>query len=182
MAVAFVGMILGVAVVVMSISSQSSGARSAQASVTMGRYAAELAESAVDECLADFTTFVETKFTGKDPRALFLEKASGGVVPAEAITGDAAWTFPPERTEKLIKDTRAGVKLSPVNVRPLYYSTVQNYGEVELSVFATYRLGGARELYRRVTARHYFVLDADGRTFRINPVAFSSLLDRSADS
>lgn len=178
----FIGMVLGVAVVVMALSTQSTTARSAQASTTMGRYAAELAESAVDECLADFTDFLAQKIPGQDPRQLLLDRAQGGVVPTAALTGGApSWAYAAERTEKMQKDGRTGIKISPVTVRPLYYSTVQNYGEVEISCFATYRLMGLRELYRRVTARHWFVLDADGRTFRINPVASSAIVDRSPE-
>lgn len=181
--IAFIGMILGVAVVVMALSSQSSTARAGQASTTMGRYAAELAESAVDECLADFTDFMAAQLTGQDPRQFLLDKQQGGVVPAASLTAGApSWSFKALRTEQLMKDGRTGIKVSEVTVKPLYYSTVQNYGEVELSCHATYRLMGVRELYRRKTARYWFVLDADGQTFRVNPVASSEILDRSPDA
>ena len=176
-------MILGVAVIVMALSSQSSSARSAQASTTLGRYAAELAESALDECLADFTSFLAEKMNGRDPLALLSANAAGGLVPAAVfLSGAPSWTYAAPRTEALNREAHSGIKVSPVTVKPLYYSIVQNFGEVEISCFTTYRLAGARELYRRVTAKHYFVLDADGQTFRVNPTALSMVADRSPES
>lgn len=167
----------------MALSSQSSTARSAQASTTLGRYAAELAESAVDEALADFTSFLAEKMNGQDPRQLLSDKAEGGVVPAAALTGGAAsWSYAAPRTDTLNQHGKTGIKVSPVTIRPLYYSIAQNFGEVEFSCFTTYRLGGVRELYRRVTAKHYFVLDADGQTFRVNPTPLNVVADRSPES
>ena len=78
--IVFLALIMGAAALVMALSSQSSTARSAQASSTQGRYAAELAESALDECLADFTSFLTEMMNGQDPREMLIAKASGGVV------------------------------------------------------------------------------------------------------
>lgn len=181
--IVFLGLILGVAVIVMALSSQSSTARGAQASTTLGRYAAELAESAVDEALADFTSFMNEKMNGQNPRELLATKAEGGVVPAAVFTGGAAsWSYTAPRTDTLNQQGKTGIKVSPVTIRPLYYSIAQNFGEVELSCYTTYRMAGVRELYRRVTAKHYFVLDADGQTFRVNPTPLSVVADRSPET
>jgi len=179
---ALVAMLLAAGLIAMAISVQSGATRSIYAAVALGRYAGELAESAVDEALAEFTPTMSGRLPSPDMRSHLLRQATGGKVDGRAILGSDGFAFSPARTLELIREGRIGVKVSDVGVRLLFYSTVQNYGQVDLTCHATYRHGGGRELFRRGTSRHYFVLDADGKTFRVNPVACSFLVDRSSDS
>jgi hypothetical protein len=175
-----VGLLLAAAAIVMAVSGQASMTRTVQATTTVGRYAVELAESAIDECLAEFSLFIAGRMRGQDLRALFLANAKGGVVPAAAITGGKRWEFFAHLSTSLAEEQQTSITLSMVTVTPLFFSTVQNFGQVELSCQTRYRLHGASELCRRVSSIHYFVLDADGRTLRINPVALQVTVDRRA--
>jgi hypothetical protein len=178
----FVGLIVAATGLVLAVSTQASTTRATQATTTMGRYATELAESSIDECMVDFTQFVSDKMRHRNVRQFFLAQAKKGIVAADAITDGTSWEFVGRLTNQLAQEQQLGINLSPVTVRPLYFAIVQNFGEVELSCHASFRMGGARQLYRRVTVKHYFVLDADGHTLRINPVASQVSVDRRADS
>jgi len=178
---AFLALIGGAIFVVMAISNQSSSSRSINAAFVLGRYATELAESAVDECLAEFMELTTREFPSQNRVADLTGKAEGGVVPGANVFGKPSFSWPPQGTLSLVAQGKMGFNVSPVTIKPLYYSTVQNYGEIELSCHTSCRLSGKRELYRRVTSRHYFLLDAVGQGFRINPVASRFVVDRSAD-
>ena len=175
---ALVGLIVGAMGVVLAISSQSQSTRSLQVGAVQGRLAAEFAESGIDEALAEFTKSMDMHFGG-DARARIAGAAQGGQVPGSALGGD--WTFFPARTAALMTKSQTPIQLSPVAVRPLYYNTVSNYGEVDLSCCASFKLAGNRQLFRRVTTRHYFQLVADGKTFLVNPVSNQINVDRSRD-
>jgi hypothetical protein len=178
-ALVLLGVLMAAATLVLSLATQSSAARSTQSAAHLGRFAGELAESAVDEALSEFPDQLAARLGQQDFRALLLQRAAGGVAPGEAIGG--TWAFPSTRTLGLVAECQLAVHLSPVGVRVLYYGTAQNYGEVELSCRASFQLAGKREAHRRVTSRHYYALDANGRRFRINPVPSSFLVDRSGD-
>jgi hypothetical protein len=175
------GLLLALTVLVMALSNQSSTTRLVQESLGQNRYAAELAESCLDECLADFTQTMVQRTAGRDMRSALMSAAQGGRVPPGAIGGAATFSYVPRRTLALINADCKWVTLSPVVVQLLYYSTLQNYGELDISATASSKIGGRRKSFRRITSRYYFVLNTDGRTFRVNPVASQSLVDRSSD-
>lgn len=177
-ALALLILILGGAAVVMSVTSQARVTRLTHGSLTMGRYVAELASSGIDETLADFTAVLAEPVAGRNMRQHLLQEATGGVVPGPRILGVPEIRRPPSRTLRLIEETRQGVDLSPVVLRPLHYSTTQNHGEIELECAASFQGMGASTTYRRWTMRFYFQLDQDGVSFRVNPVASSAILDR----
>lgn len=181
-ALCFLGMLFGLGSLVMALSGQSSTARNVQATMVQGRYAGELAESALDECLAEFPRLMLSRTGGKDMRAVLMGQTLSAKVSPEQLGGAATFTYDPKRTLKMLEKERLGIKVMPVVVQLLYYSTLQNYGEVDITSYASFKLSGGRELFRRVTARHYFILNTDGRSFRINPVASQCLVDRSSES
>jgi len=180
-ALGFVVMIMGVLALVINVAGQASMTRSLNASAIQGRYAIEMAESAVDECLADFGKTIAPMVSGRDLRAEMLAAARGGVVPGAAILRQGLLVYTPVQTPRIIGSEKLGVKVSRVTIRPMYYSTLHNYGEVELTCQASYEMAGKRELFRRVTARQYITLDANGRTFRVNPVPCRTVADRSSE-
>jgi hypothetical protein len=176
----FLGLLLGLGILVMALSGLSSTTRQVQETLAQTRYAAELAESCVDECLADFTQVMGQRTGGRDMRAQLMSSSQSGKVPPESMDGGANFSYAPRRTLKLVDSGGIPVKLSPVTVQLLYYSTLQNYGEVDISAAASCCIGTGRNSDRRVTGRYFFVLNADGRTFRVNPVASQCVVDRSS--
>lgn len=175
---AFTGLLVGALGVVLAVSGQASSTRSLQAGAIQGRLAAELAESAIDECLAGLPKMLAARFPG-DVRASFQSGSEGGLVSSSVL--GTAWVFEPARTTALVRTESPGIQLTPVTVRPLYYNTLRNYGEIELSCGAMFKLLGARQLYRRVSTRHYLQLDGDGRTFHVNAVSTQVTVDRSRE-
>ncbi|MBI4859736.1 MAG: hypothetical protein HY815_05670 [Candidatus Riflebacteria bacterium] len=166
--------------IAMAVSTQASTGRAVNAAVLQGRYATELAESALAECLADFGPFIQRSFPGRDWRGEIRSRAVGGVVPGPAVFGVAELTYPPERTSRLTGGAAAGVTVSPVSVRPVRYNVGTNWGLVELWAHSTCQVAGRRTLYRRVSSLHYLVFDAPGTTPpRIIPVAIQTVVDRS---
>jgi len=185
----FLALIIAATTVIMAVSGQSATSRAVSTSAALGRYATEMSESAIDECLAQFGRFLHEQFPSSDWRKEWTVRGgeAGGVIRDAQVLGVPQLTFSPEKTWKLTKDLQIGLVVSKVIIRPLYYSTLQNYGEIELSCFTTYHASGRRELYRRVTSHHYVVLDAPisslGRQpfLRVNAVPRQSTVDRSAE-
>src|SRR5262245_57834672 len=101
--------------VVMALSTQSAATRSVQSSGLLGRYAAELAESAVDECRADFDQLVKENLGDTDLRFFLLGRVNGNTVPGEAISA-RPWTWSPVRTLALAAENQIAVKLGAVTV------------------------------------------------------------------
>src|SRR4051812_47935539 len=99
-----VSMVIGSGLVVMALSSQSSSMRSAQAATTQGRYATIAARSAVDECLAEFSQAMRSRFGARDMRAELSAASVGGIVPESALGGPAGWSFVAKRTLLLLKE------------------------------------------------------------------------------
>jgi len=176
----FLALLLGAIVVVMAVSSQSSSGRAVNTAVATGRYATELAESAVDECLSEFTDVVAGQFPSDNRRQDLISRAKGGTIGGPELFGIEAFEFVPYKTLSLVEQAKVGILVSPVKLKPIYYSLIHNYGELELSC-ATSHLVGRRQIYRRVSSRHYIILNTDGRTFRINHVASRFVVDRSQD-
>jgi len=179
-ALGFVALIMGAFVLVINVAGQATMTRSVSIAALQGRYALEMAESAVDECLADFSTVISQVVSQRDLYSHIRSEAAGGVVTGEAVMGVSTLTYTAVQTPKIMSAEGIDVRLSDVSVRPVYYGTVNNYGEVELCCQASYKLG-KRELFRRVTARHYITLDVNGKTFRVNPVPCRFVVDRSRE-
>lgn len=172
-------LVMGGTAVVMSVTNQARVTRLTHSSLTTGRYVAELASSGIDETLADFSGILSRQVAGRNMRQQLLDSAVGGLVPGPAILGVPELRHSPERTLRLIEESRQGIALSPVILKPLHYSITQNHGEIELECAASFQGMGTMTTYRRWTMRFYFQLDQDGVTFRVNPVASSAILDRS---
>jgi len=177
-----IGLALGMTMVVMSLATQSGTTRTVHARMALGRQASELAESAIAESLASFTDSIDSRLQGANLRERLLRSPSGGVVYGLDIVGSASWEFTPARTRALVKEYGLLADVSTVRVTPLYYSLVQNYGEVELAATASSTLRGGSPVSRTVLSRHYFVLDSNGRTSRVNPVAIQLVVDRRGRS
>lgn len=174
-------MITAAAAVVLAVSGQSSSTRAVLFGATLGRAAEELAESAITEALADFEETGELQTGGADMRPVLTAQAVDGVVPGATVLVRANIGYRAERTLDLIKSERLPVTVSEVVITPLYYRVPENYGKVELSCAATYKLPQGRTASRRVIVHHFFSLEADGKTFHVNEVATQRVVDRSGE-
>jgi hypothetical protein len=175
------GLLAGAVGVVMAISSQARGVRSAQAALFAGRVALELAESAVDEAVSELGPLFAAQVGKRDLLAHYRAVQIGGFVPGPEVVGAPALAYPPALTRALVRENEVAVELSDVTVVPLTYAIVQNHGQVELSCRASLKTATGRVIHRRVTARHYIVLDPDGRSLRVNPLADSYTVDREGE-
>lgn len=172
-----IALVLAAAVVAMALSQQASSTRAVFAAQTMGRLALELVESAIDECLADFPRAFSVGLAGQ----VFRDRILGLGIPVAngpQVVGLESWRYAPGRTFDLVEDQNLDVQITPVTVRPIYYSLAVNHGEVELSASALFTVG-RRAVYRQITSRHYMVVDGDG-SIRVNPVGLQKIVDRSA--
>jgi len=181
-ALVFLALILAAGVVVMALSQQASSTRGLQEAFLNGRFGTELAESAIGECLAEFTGIMNARLGSQNIRTLFASKARGNIIVGPDIAGAPSWTWEPMRTLLLITEKRMPIQLSPVTIRPLRYRTDLNYGFIELSCVATLALPNGRKITRRVASRHYFGLDGDEKTLRVNAVGYQLHIDRSGEA
>ena len=176
---AFAGLVMSAAAVVMAISGQSSSARSVHVAHVQGRFATQLAESAVEECLADFDRAFGARVPKGTFRARLMSAANGAIAPGSAVAGVPSWSYAPERTLALLKELKTSMELTPVSLTPLYYNVPGNVGEIELSAGVSWSITRDRVVYRRVRLRCYITADGDG-SIRVNPVGTQSVVDRSA--
>lgn len=146
-------------VVVVAVSSQSGGARSAFASVLAGRRLTMLAESAVAEAQAELARALEGRGAG----------------------GAAVWRVAPRRTRLLAAKEYAGTSVTDVRVTRLSYDAEANRGEVELVATASSASLLGRKLVRSVTRRHFFSLSPDRATFEVAEVAHRCRVDCEAE-
>ena len=176
-----IGLVLAAATVVMALSQQSSTAKSVYASHVQGRYANEMAESAIEECLADFRKAFADGLRGQNLRDRLIAKGAGGAVYGGDIAGQESWTYSPARTLKAVADLKLGFVVNPVVIRPLNYGLQVNHGEVELSATASYPFTRERQIFRRVRSKFYFTIDSNGQV-RVLPVGTHTAVDRSSDA
>ena len=114
------------------------------------------------------------------PAGRAATSGAGRRAPLDILGGDAGLAFAPRLTLDLAK--QAGIEVLPVRIRPVVYNLVQNYGVIEVTATARAPGRGRRTITRRVVARHYIMLDAGGRLFRVNPIAIQVVTDRSGDA
>lgn len=163
-------------VVVMATSNRVDHLRLRQKRRANARVAEGMAESAIAECLDAFTDLAE-KQVGHTRMVEHLKgRAVGGLVRGPDVFGQPVTRYRAERTEKLLKDSGNGLSVGHVEVTPLYYSLIQNHGEVEVTATAE---SPPDKVYRRVTQRHYMVVDTDG-TCRVNALPIRSGVFRDA--
>jgi hypothetical protein len=163
-------------VVVMATSNRVDHLRLRQMRRATARVAEGMAESAIAECLDAFIDVAESQV----PHARMVEHLKGrnvgGLVPGPDVFKQKVTLYRAERTEKLLKEDGNGLSVGQVEVAPLYYSLIQNHGEVEVTAIAE---APASKVYRRVTQRHYIVVDFDG-TCRVNALPIRSGVFRDA--
>lgn len=172
---------LGVA---LAVSAQADGTRKAYQLHTQGRYAVELAQSALEECLADFGRTLSARMGPGEQRTALLSRlrAGGGEVSGAEVLGFDAVSYQPERTAALVAGERLPFELAAVVIRPLSYTMVPNRGQVELTAEVRFRGPGARIVTRRVIALHHMLMEAPrGERFRVHPTAIQVRVDRGED-
>lgn len=181
----FVTLLLAAFMWTLAVSQQTAGVVARHAHQLLARTAVELAESALDECLADLTSILRRRLGSKNARheLLGLSRAGGPRLGPERwgslYSGDS-FAYPPHRTLELVRDLGVGVELSPVTVRFLYFDTTINHGQLELSVLARARRGGRLSLAREVSTRFNVSLFSDGVSFHIHPVPVQLRVQRQA--
>jgi hypothetical protein len=176
-----IGLVLAAATLVMALSQQATTAKSVYAAHVQGRYCNEMAESAIEECLADFRKAFAAGARDQNLRERLLAKGAGGAVFGGDIVGQESWTYAPKRTLAAVADLTLGFSVSPVVVRPLSYGLQVNFGEVELAATASFPLTRERKIYRRVRSKFYFTIDSSG-VVRVLPVGVHTAVDRSPDA
>lgn len=166
-----------IGVVVMALSGRIDTMRGRHFQRGVARQAEGIAESAIAECLDDFSEIVEQHVSRRSFIQHLATGARGGVVPGHRVINAAAASYLPVRTVELLKEERSELSVSNVEMAPLYYSLVQNYGEVELTAVAE---SPASRVYRRVTGRYFFTTDTDGLC-RVNALPIRVGVFRSED-
>lgn len=140
-------------VVVVAVSSQSAGARSAYASVLQGRRLTGIAESAVAEAQGELTRLL----------------GNGA--------GEGTLTVTPRRTRELIAKEYPGSSVGLVRIRRLPYESKANLGEIELAATATTSTLMGRRLRRTVVQRHFVSLGMDKQAMEVSEVAHRYRVD-----
>ena len=176
---ALIVILIGMGLVAISVTQQSSGTRSIVVNCQFGRAASELAESAVCEAVSDFRRSTARMTAGQDLRLRLVQNARAGVVEGPNILGRADFTIEPDRTRALIGQDGLPVKLSSVSVRPVRYDVSRNLGEVEFSCGAAYSLPHGHEARRRVVVIHYLSIDKDGKSIWVNDQPNHCIVDRN---
>lgn len=165
-----------IGVVVMALSGRIDTMRGRHFQRGVARQAQGIAESAIAECLDDFSRLVDTHVSKSRMVDRLRGAARGGVVQGSDVLGRTV-LYRAERTEKLLETEGSELSVGQVEVAPLYYSTVQNYGEVELTAVVD---SAASKVYRRVTGRYYITVDTDGLC-RVNALPIRVGVFRSED-
>lgn len=148
-----------IGVVVMALSSRIDTMRARHFQRGLARQAEGIAESAIAECLDDFSELVELRVPKKKMIAHLAGAAKGGVVQGYMVLGRKSTPYIAMRTERLLEEEGSQLTVGHVEVVPLYYSLVQNYGEVELIAVAE---SERSKVYRRVVGRYFMTVDTDG--------------------
>lgn len=133
-------------VVVVAVSSQSGGARSAYASVLTGRRLTGIAESAVAEAQGELVRLLGT-----------------------GTSGDGL-TVTPRRTRELIAKEYPGTTVGLVRIRRLPFESKTNLGEIELAATATTATLMGRRLRRTVVQRHRISLGQERTSMEVSEV------------
>lgn len=166
-----------VGVVVMSLSNRIDSMRARHFQRGLARQAEGIAESAISECLDDFSRLVEQRVPRKRMVDHLAGAAQGGVVQGNMVLGRKSTPYTAVRTERLLEEEGSQLTVGQVEVTPLYYSLVQNYGEVELTAVAE---SERSRVYRRVTGRYFITVDTDGLC-RVNALPIRAGVFRSED-
>lgn len=174
---AIVCTVAALGVVVMALSNRIDSLRARHAQRALSRVGEGLAESAIAECLDDFSATAAARIASTSMVEHLRNAALGGVVPGMRVLAQKSLHYRAERTEELMREDNSPLTLSQVEIVPLYYSLIQNHGEVELTAVAE---SASDHVYRRVTGRYYTVVDTDG-TFRVNALPIRMGVFRSED-
>jgi hypothetical protein len=175
-----IGLVQVAMIVVMALSSQGATARSVYASHVQGRYATEIAESAVEECLANFGKAFDAQLGQRNLRDLLLARRENRVNGPD-ILGVESWSYNPAFTLAAITDLKLGFKLNPVTLKPLWYDKSTNTGQIEISAICSFSLSRGRTLFRRLRVVHPVTIGPNGASVRLLPIADSVIVDRSAE-